>query len=139
MKDLKVDPNEVIKYIIRWFQIKSFILQVAEVFSIPLSFFFDAENVSYTRYRRNDHKGTYLTPVYKSTPKIWGITAVAVDLTLGILAPTQYTCITTDLRIKSTSVWNLFVVSFSSCVFIIALLFLNCKELIKRFLKIVFD
>lgn len=65
--------------------------EVEKVFVLPLSFFFKPTNVGYTRFRRRGSKGTYLTPVYQSNPRVWGLTALAADITLGIIAPQKYT------------------------------------------------
>jgi len=48
--------------------------------------------VGYTRFRYdlNKQNKTYITPVYKSQPDVWGLTAFIVDTALGVLVPDKY-------------------------------------------------
>ena len=66
--------------------------QVHQAFTLPISFFCDKSNVGYTRFRYelNKQNKTYITPVYKSQPDVWGLTAYIVDTALGVLVPEKY-------------------------------------------------
>lgn len=61
-----------------------------EVFTLPLAHLLREENQGYTHFRTASGYG-YTLPVFLNGPhKVWGLTAIATELTLELLLPGRY-------------------------------------------------
>lgn len=63
------------------------VLQVEEIFTLPLSHLCNPQNRGYTHFRTGERYG-YTLPVFRNGKhRVWGLTATALDHTLKLIIP----------------------------------------------------